>query len=424
MHPLNYDGAVSVPRDFARGPLFAAVPQKTGRMVSVGSRQYQIGGFAPLGIGDPCPALDVRHLRAILALLSFRDPNRPDAPIRPSFYGLCRRFSRSDKNSGKLANFLRSLLDDLLRCFVKVSEGNGTERAFRILERVSIVRRAARRTGSAEMECWLEELRFSAEFNQLLLDFEGLARIRLDTLNSLASPIAQALYAFAPSRAVHYHSPSRAWEIRLAVALGQLGLVVANAKSARKRVFVQNAVTPNGSIMAQLDGAPLLDSFLRVELVETSDGMDYKLRFWSEGNASAPAPCFFPIIEKGQKLLEAWLASGRVETAYRERLKCIQSLSKYENELLEAGQIDQTHSAGFLRIARALIGERRFDEIAAESKADALSTGGFRAINPTGLIIHRLIEAVRYGTPNKLPNVGMGIQTSHAVAAWETKQGA
>lgn len=420
MSGREYDGRVSVPVDFARGPLFAALPQKIGRVVLVGTRQYQIGGFSPLGIGEPCPALDVRHLRACLALLSFRDPYRPDAPLRPSITGLCRRYSNCETSSGGLAQCLRGLLNDLLRCYLKVSESGGQERVFRILERVCITRRPARHAGRTEMECWVEELRFSAEFSQLLSDFESLTRLRLDVLNSIASPIAQALYAYVPSRAVHHDSTANAWEIRLGVALAQLGVCVPMARSQRKRIFLQNGETRNGSILSQLNGAELLDAVLHAEVVPTRDETDYKLRFWTERHKIESRPCAV----KGEKLLAAWLASGRSEEEYRRRLRIIEPLSSYEIELLEIGQVDRTQSDGFLKVARCLLGERRFIEFAAESKGDALAIGGFRPVNPTGLLIHRLIEAIRYGKPNKPALSGMVNETSHALPVWQTKQGA
>src|ERR1039458_293578 len=73
---------VAAPQDYFLAPIFAASRQSGPREVTVRvnidgkvvERRYFMGGFHPLRPNHPPPALDVRHGRAIFALLSFRDP--------------------------------------------------------------------------------------------------------------------------------------------------------------------------------------------------------------------------------------------------------------------------------------------------------------------------------------------------------------
>ena len=56
---------------------------------------------------------------------------------------------------------------------------------------------------------------------------------------TLASDLAQAIYLFIPSRAVH-HSKADPWKINLANLFDQLAMNVPSSKSLRKKALVQH----------------------------------------------------------------------------------------------------------------------------------------------------------------------------------------
>jgi hypothetical protein len=93
---------IIIPKDYSVGPVFAAIKQPEGktREVTVMGRRYQIGGFHPLRPdlkpGELPPALDVRHARALFALLSFRNPEEDIPDIHFSFNEFCHRYAHSN----------------------------------------------------------------------------------------------------------------------------------------------------------------------------------------------------------------------------------------------------------------------------------------------------------------------------------------
>ena len=131
---------VTVPKDFLLCPLFAATPQTTSRLVTVGDRRYQIGGFHPLDSAKKPPSLDVRHARALFALLSFRKPFDPSGKVEFSMSEFCRRYGHS--YGGRYAKDLRLLLGDLLDTYLRVQHLNQKEFfTYRLIERVEIRQR-------------------------------------------------------------------------------------------------------------------------------------------------------------------------------------------------------------------------------------------------------------------------------------------
>lgn len=382
-----------VPKDYLKGPIFAAQKQTGSRTVEVGGKQYIIGGISPLEDGRYCPALDMRHGRACFTMLSFRTSLDDGDTIRFSINEFCHRYAASQ--GGKYARAVRQILSDLLNCYFSVKNPDGSESCYRIIERVKVTKRAPRRRPKvagvepAQMEIWLDEIRMSPEFRALLNDVAQLGHIRIDVLNRIASPIAQALYTYLPSRAVHHKGRGNAWEISLSELLAQVGQPVPATKSERKRVFTQHAQTKAGSILKQLDGLETLAQIMRVELAETSDGTDWKLRAWVDEQVKA--------VTDGKagagKLLAAWVASGRTEAAYAEALKHMTGLSPYEQELLEAGRVQIAGNESFLAMVKALIGPDRFHGLLGEAKAVRVEEQSYD--NPTGLLFSRLMQAVR-----------------------------
>ena len=389
-----------VPKDYLRGPVFAARPQKGGRMVQIGERVYEIGGFSPLDTEQVSPALDMRHGRACFTMLSFRSSLDGGDTISFSINEFCHRYAASQ--GGRYARDVRRIITDLLNCYIRVHHPDGSDSTYRIIERVEITRKPPRRKPKAgavaQKEIWLDQVRMSPEFHSLLLNIAEIAHIRIDVLNALASPLAQAIYTYIPSRAVHHSSRERAFEITLSTLLPQIGQPVPPTKSQRKQVFTQHARTQAGSIISQLDGAETLSHVLRVELAATTDKKDYKLRVWVEPLAGGLSSAGLRQIgrEPG-KVLAAWLRGGRPEVEFRERLKQTEPLNEYERGLLQSGQIAVPGNEPFLVMAKALLGEVRFHSLLGEAKG--VIAEGQAIGNPTGLLFSRLIEAI--GTPAK-----------------------
>jgi hypothetical protein len=116
----QYSIKVAAPRDYFLGPVFAATRQTGPREVTIGERRYQIGGFHPMRPDFHPPALEVRHARAIFALLSFRTPGEDTKLIRFSFNEFCRRFASS--NGGWYERAIKPIVAELMNSYICVTD--------------------------------------------------------------------------------------------------------------------------------------------------------------------------------------------------------------------------------------------------------------------------------------------------------------
>ena len=378
-----------VPRELVVAPFFAAVKQTEPRELTIDGKKWAIGIAHPTKRRES-PALDMRHARACFALLSFRDRLEDGRTIHFSMNEFCKRYAHSQ--GGRFARDVLNLLYDLQETFVAREIEDDKIEYFQILGEIYIHQKATRRSDamkavSPQHEMWLDRVALSPEFFGLMVRWEELARIRLDVLNNLKSTKAQAIYTYIPSRAVH-HTKDSPFQITLSKVLEQIGAPVPKHKSVRKKVFVQHG---EKSILNQLDGAEIADgSRLRVALEETRDGRDFKLIFWSEGGGETKQVTE----DKGSKMLDAWLRSGRSKMAYEKRLKSRKILSDYHAELLERANVELDGNERFFENAAALLGVQ-MDQILSEAKGDALE--GDPGNNPTGRMIFRLMNAIGKG---------------------------
>ena len=151
---------VAAPRDYFLGPVFAASRQSGPREVTIGERRYQIGGTHPMRPDKRAPALDVRHARAIFALLSFRKPGEDGQLIRFSFNEFCRRYASS--NGGKYARTIKPIVADLVDAFIRVTDlKTKVSHQYRLLERIDIEERPPRRKDSRLATSHQEEMFFN-----------------------------------------------------------------------------------------------------------------------------------------------------------------------------------------------------------------------------------------------------------------------
>ena len=148
-----------------------------------------------------------------------------------------------------------------------------------------------------------------------------------------------------------------------------------------------------------MDGLETLTGTFRVKLAETTDGTDWKLVTWVEqGRRKLPADI------KDSKLVAAYIKSGRPRELLHQALANIKPLTDYEIELMTLAGVEITHNRRFFEIARAILGESRFDGLLAEAKADELEGRKARK-NPTARLIHRIMEAV--GAPVAVAKSGL-----------------
>ena len=380
---------VAAPKEYFLGPVFAATKQTGPRAITIGDHRYEIGGFHPLRPELRPPALDVRHARAIFALLSFRDPYEDSRLVRFSFNVFCRRYANS--NGGRYARAIAEIVADLLDAYIRVTDlRTGVSHQYRLIEHVDIEgrpprRRDARLANSPQEELWFNGCTLSPEFFGLLSKITELQSLKLDVFTAIRSPLAQAIYLYIPSRA-HHHTKEKPFEITLTRLLEQVSFVVPAFKSQRKQVFTQHE-DAGRSIIQQLNGIEILSGRFHVALEETSDKTDWKLIAWVERSAKAPK-----LPGEGSKLATAYLNSGRPPELLAQALANIKELNDYERELLEAAGVELGKNRRFFEMAKAILKEARFDSLLGEAKGDALE--GRRAIkNPTARLIHRIMDA-------------------------------
>jgi head-tail adaptor len=375
---------VTVPKEFFVGPIFAATPQAGPRTIASQECVYQIGGFHPLDPAKHPPALDVRHARALFALLSFRSPFDRAAIVRFSMRQFCQRYAAS--YGGAQARRLRALLGDLLDTYLRLQPaGSGTVRAYRLFERIEIEERPARQSSGPSTETWVDTITLSPEFARLLGDVGACTRVNLDSFLGLRSCLAQAIYLYLPSRACH-RTEQHPFEITLSTLLRQVGHPIPETRRLRSKLFTQNRT----SIIEQLDGRETLTGILRVRLSETADGTDGKLQAWVERKQTEAA------VRPDGKMIRAFLASGRTTAELDRRLAIPQRLDTYELDLLHRGEIAWVGNERFFTLAKALLGTDRFQTFLAEAKGDALE-GRKPTKNPTSRLIYRIMQALQQG---------------------------
>ena len=382
---------VLAPKDYFLGPVFAATKQTGPREVTIGDRRYQIGGFHPMRPEFRPPALDVRHARAIFALLSFRKRNYDSPLISFSFNELCRKYART--NGGRYARAIAEIVADLLDAYIRVTDlTTGSAHEYRLIERIDIEKRPPRRKDSRlakskQLEIWFNGCTLSPEFYGLVNRIAELQHLDLGVFTSIRSPLAQAIYLYIPSRA-HHHNEADPFEITVTRLLEQVSVAVPAQKSLRKRALDKHAEAGR-SVLQQLNGRRTRTGIFRVRLAETNDGADWKLQAWVEKEDRQ--------LSRGRnnsKLIKAFLAAGRTEEELNRRLAMSGPLSDYELELLEAAKVEVEKNRRFFELAKALLQEPRFDGLLAEAKGDVLE-GRAATKNPTARLIWRIGEAVQ-----------------------------
>jgi hypothetical protein len=336
------------------------------------------------------PALDVRHARAIFALLSFRNPFAESRLIRFSFNEFCQRYART--NGGRYARAISGIVADLIESYISVTDlKTGIGHQYRLIERLDIESRPPRRRDSKlaqsnQSELWFNGCSLSPEFFGLLGQITELQHLRLDVFTAIRSPLAQAIYLYIPSRA-HHHDEGSPFEITVSKLLEQISAPVPLQKSKRKEIFTKHQ-DEGRAVIQQLDGRKTLSGIFRVRLAETCDQTDWKMQAWIERPEKKQTPK-----PSNSILVAAWLASGRSRESLNQRLASLEPLTGYEMELLEKAGVRLAGSERFFELAKAMLSPQRFVGLLAEAKGDELEGRKARK-NPTARLIWRIREAI------------------------------
>jgi len=319
---------------------------------------------------------------------------------------LARRCSGS--HGGAYFKLLRQKLGDLRDYWIEVELKDGMKRIFPALSRIEISTHntqskskkalkdrqqklplydwyedAKNGRQQAGTQVQLDNVALAPEFVELLLDWTQLMHLRLDVLRNLSSDLAQALYLYIPSRAVH-HTKSDPWKNSLVNLFDQLGIPVPSSKSVRKKVLTQRKT----SVMSQLDGVPVLRGYLRVSLRLNKEKSDWLFVAWVDGKDSLP-----DLYSSESPLVEAWRASGRDEQELAKLLhSSLPDLEFEEEELAKAARIELENVDRFLKICILVLGRNRVFRMIAELKVEVVEGRGPN--NPTGTLIWRLLNEI------------------------------
>jgi hypothetical protein len=397
----NPESEVSlVPRDWLNGPVFSPKKQLAIREVAVNKNIWRMGISNPL-TNEPSAQIDMTHVRVLLGVLSFW---KGDNPMSMSIRELAKRASGSFGAGGAYFKLLRQKLGDLRDYWIGVELENGEKRMFPALSRIEITARNVRskkpeKQQTLALDDWavvkkqgkdtsgthvqLDNVALAPEFVELLLDWTQLMHVRLDVMRSLSSDVAQAIYLFIPSRAVH-HTKEDPWKISLTTLFEQLGMPVPHSKSVRKKILTQHKT----SVMRQLNDVPVLKGFLKVSLRLNKDKSDWLFLAWVEINDKLP-----DLLASDSSLVEAWRKSGRPETELAKLLRtALPDLPGDTRDLAKIASVDLEKIERFLRICILLLGKNKLLRMLAELKAEVIEGRGPH--NPTGTLIWRLLTEI------------------------------
>lgn len=393
---INEKSLVPIPKAYVTNPIFSAKPTTESRTVylSNGTR-YTIGGNL-LDTGQYAPALDVRHLRLLLVLLFFRQRDfPPPAKITFSMNEACHHYASSQ--GGRYSREIMRLFEDLKNSCFEVQEAGARDffiypilKDFRVRGRY---RRRKPKSHEMQKELHLEYAELHDDFIPILMET---VHFDLAAFKKMSSSIAQAIYAFIPSRATHRPS-NQPFSITLTTLLKQIGATIPKAKWARRKLFTQNRT----SILNQLNGAPTRTGFLRVSIVETADREDFKLLFWeerveTENAASGKGGSHLKVKSppSSNVFYRIWIDSGGTDEGFRTRTRKLPSITPYEQELMQKAKVEQDGNKRAFQVAKALIGTDSFVECLSFSKSYAIEKKRVKKSH-TSLFIHKLKECVK-----------------------------
>ena len=370
-------------KDYFKAPIFTSTKQDDTRVVKVGDDIWTIGVDNPLEKDEKVIRnLTINHAVIIFGVFSFTNPIECPRKITFSLNKLCHLiYGGSNVQTYKKA---KSLMNDILKCWTSITYPDKTEKIFRVLKNVNVIKKPFRRGGKKlSPELWLDSVELSEEFYELIYDIEKRLCVEISLITQLSSNLARTFFLFLPSRAIARKGES--FKITLIKLLEQIGNQVPRYKSDRYRLFTKNKT----SILSQLDGAKLLGGkTFRCKLEETSDKKDYNLVCWVEFKKN--------ILKEptSSVLYEAFKSAGGTLRLWKERLSRIATceFDMYEFEALEYIP-DWETSKPFLLMAKCLMGGL-FTECLGIVKNHVLE-GKEISKSPLHMLNHEIMEAMK-----------------------------
>lgn len=381
---------------------------------------YEFGCPPPSDCGSK--AFDLDHLRAlcvICALPNGRLQGPDDSPLtdRYTFATLFRGGDCTPNTRAKLR--IKEVLDELRNIHCKQtlrskpkkgSEPIEDSTKFTMLENFH---EHESKQGTRILRRSWTKLRVDSMLLEAFYDLRHqVVPIHIPSFLSLRSDLTAKIYLYALGPAWHA-TALKPFKITTATLWDRLDLATTSSRaqsngpdknaryaSRRAQILTQNGDT---SVLAHLNRCLLGrgERRLRANIERTESGLDYLLFLWSEETTVSRAD----LLGGMGKLKTAWLSSGGTEATYLSRLRPLPRLSEHELELLTAARIEVQNCTAALRIAKALLSPDEWKDRIGEAKSDRLENE-FRdrdqqTRNPTGLLLHRLEEAVRSSTAFK-----------------------
>ena len=121
-----------IPRDWSTAAVFSPMKQVAVREIVVNGNTWRMGVESPLN-GLPSSAIDMAHVRVLLAVLSFWQGQNP---LSMSLKELARRAAGS--HGGAFFRLLRQRLGDLRDYWIDVELQNGDKRSFPAISRLAL----------------------------------------------------------------------------------------------------------------------------------------------------------------------------------------------------------------------------------------------------------------------------------------------
>lgn len=357
---------------------------------------WEVGSPDP-GTRRPSPRFTFAHCRMIALLMSAGlGVHGGSIPFsRADIVKLVRQSGKDPCTREKLA--CERVLSDLRNTWIcrTVVDGDDIDRRhFTILE-TFVVEEKLKRDVDGEIKLvrrvW-KGIRFTPEFHAFLR-FAGDAKqtfgVDVASLLSIRSELAAKIYCVIAGPASH-RDGRNPFRIDLSTLCARIGRD-SRQRSKRREDFIRN----DGAVLKAVDGQAVRGGTLRVELAENAAGTDDQLRAWSvkSAEASAAKPALSP-----SKFKRAFLEGGRSETDFNLVLSRGVPLSDYDLERLSEARVSIETVKQALTLAKALLPEGVWDGLVSEIKGDvreAALNPGRSVDNPTGLLLSRLLDAVR-----------------------------
>lgn len=340
--------------------------------------------------------LNINHFRMLCLLYSATDT--PGESVLKRAY-LPKIYRQTNSPSTREKNLCARLIADIGDIYIKrsiVSTGrNGSKiidehifpaiEAFRVRNRWKIDPQG---TKHLSMRVW-ENLYYTTEFLTLVTLASKQSKsmpIHVPSMLSLGSDIAAKIYCTVANSALRRRSDD---PMLYAVSslFEKIGVKSMKYRSQRRKVLTQNT----HSVLKSLDGTPILNGRMRVNLRPNATDQDDLLVVWMEPNDNSliDTPKTKPSVIK-----QKWLKAGKTESEFHNRIRKSKPLMLHELDTLNSAGVSINKCKPTITLLKALLNPKDWDSLLSGIKNDHLESrvNGRSIINITGLFISRGIE--------------------------------